>query len=82
MIHSHVYLHFTDLQERNAIELGWDDQPDESNERARERLQTQDIQHAYLHADALNDIDRAIKIFENAVNELQLETEEGQAKLA
>ena len=29
-----------------------------------------------------NDIDRAIKIFENAVNELQLETEEGQAKLA
>ena len=29
-----------------------------------------------------NDIDRAIKIFENAVNELQLETEEGSAKLA
>ena len=29
-----------------------------------------------------NDIGRAIKIFENAVNELQLETEEGQAKLA
>ena len=28
-----------------------------------------------------NDIDRAIKIFENAVNELQLESEEGQAKL-
>lgn len=29
-----------------------------------------------------NDIERAIKIFENAVNELQLESEEGQAKLA
>ena len=28
-----------------------------------------------------NDIDRAIKIFENAVNELHLNTEEGQALL-
>ena len=28
-----------------------------------------------------NDINRAIRIFENAVNELQLESEEGQAKL-
>lgn len=29
-----------------------------------------------------NDAERAVKIFENAVNELHLETEEGQAKLA
>ena len=29
-----------------------------------------------------NDIDRAIKIFENAVNEQQLDSEEGQAKLS
>ena len=29
-----------------------------------------------------NDIARAIRIFENAVNELQLDSEEGQAKLA
>ena len=29
-----------------------------------------------------NDCDRAIKIFENAVNELKLDSEEGQAKLA
>ena len=28
-----------------------------------------------------NDIDRACKIFENAISELQLESEEGQAKL-
>jgi len=28
-----------------------------------------------------NDTDRAIKIFENAVNELQLDSESGQAKL-
>lgn len=28
-----------------------------------------------------NDVDRAIKIYENAVNELQLDTEEGQARL-
>ena len=29
-----------------------------------------------------NDVGRAIKIFENAVNELQLESEEGQVKLS
>jgi hypothetical protein len=29
-----------------------------------------------------NDFDRAIKIFENAVNELKLDSEEGQSKLA
>ena len=29
-----------------------------------------------------NDIDRAVKIFENAVSEQQLETEEGQVKLS